>query len=433
MTTNTRPYVRAFLAAVVLAGCAFAPAAAPAAESFAPIDRPGPAPTASEADLQASLACSGNLDNATKTPVLLVPATTVNSRENYGWNYMPYLRELGFPYCTTDLPGELGQNMGDMQVRGDYIAYAIRQMFARAHRRIAILGHSRGGMVMRWALRFWPDTRGMVDDVIGMAGTNHGSAVVPALCVPGCAPALWQQRNNASFYQALNSGQETFAGISYTEIYSHADEFVQPNLSNTGTSSLHTGHGKITNVAVQDICPTDTPDHVLIGTVDPVAAALVLDALTHDGAADPGRIGHAACGRLFMPGVDTATAATNLVDLSARIATQLVLAKHVDAEPPLACYTTPAGCPGQPAAAPSAPSKACTSPRRVRLYLDHLGFHVRQVTVAGKRVRITRRGGRPVAVITLRGRRAGKLRVRITGRTAAGKARHATRTYRTCG
>jgi hypothetical protein len=68
----------------------------------------------------------------------------------------------------------------------------------------------------------------------------------------------------------------------------------------------------------------------------------------------------------------------------------------------------------------------------VRLYLDRLGFRVRKVTVAGKRLRITRRGGRPVVVITLRGRGAGKLRVRLTGRTAAGKARHTTRTYRTC-
>ena len=163
--------------------------------------------------------------------------------------------------------------MGDIQARGDYIAYAIRQMYARGGRRISILGHSQGGMVMRWALRFWPDTRGMVDDVIGMAGTNHGSVIVPALCVPSCAPALWQQRDSANFYAALNSGAETFAGISYTEIYSHTDEFVQPALDDSGTSSLHTGDGRITNVAVQDICPTDSPDHLLVGTLDAVTAA----------------------------------------------------------------------------------------------------------------------------------------------------------------
>jgi phage FluMu protein gp41 len=32
-------------------------------------------------------------------------------------------------------------------------------MYAMARRQIAIIGHSQGGMSMRWPLRFWPDTR----------------------------------------------------------------------------------------------------------------------------------------------------------------------------------------------------------------------------------------------------------------------------------
>jgi hypothetical protein len=31
------------------------------------------------------------------------------------------------------------------------------------------------------------------------------------LCQVGCAPSIWQQRSNAKFIAALNSGQETFA------------------------------------------------------------------------------------------------------------------------------------------------------------------------------------------------------------------------------
>jgi len=396
---------------------------------FAPLDRPGPAPAASAADLKASLVCTGDLDGATKTPVLLVPATTVNSRENYGWNYMPYFRQLGTPYCTTDLPGEHAQNMGDIQLRGDYIAYAIRQMFARANRRVSILGHSQGGMVMRWALRFWPDTRDMVDDVIGMAATNHGSVIVPAMCTPSCAPALWQQRNDANFYKALNSGQETFAGISYTEIYSHSDEFVQPNLDSSGTSSLHTGPGRITNVAIQDVCPLALSEHLLVGTTDPVASALVTDALSHDGPADLARIDRDVCNQRSMPGVDADTGLVSFADASTRVMTQLMNAARVPAEPPLACYTTAAGCPGQQAAAtpPAAKPRICTPPRRVLLRLDRFGFRVTTVTVAGKRLRITRRGGRRVVILDLRRRAGSTVRVRISGR-----ARRATRTYRVC-
>ncbi len=29
--------------------------------------------------------------------------------------------------------------------------------------------HSQGGMIGRWATRFWPDTRQMVDDIVGLA------------------------------------------------------------------------------------------------------------------------------------------------------------------------------------------------------------------------------------------------------------------------
>jgi len=101
----------------------------------------------------------------------------------------------------------------------------------------------------------------MVDDVIGFAGTNHGTTMAHADCPRGCIPANSQQASDSMFIRALNSGQETFGGISYTEVYSHTDEEVQPNNDSNGTSSLHTGNGRITNVAIQDICPADTTEH----------------------------------------------------------------------------------------------------------------------------------------------------------------------------
>ena len=30
-------------------------------------------------------------------------------------------------------------------------------------------------MIPRWALRFWPDTRVMVDHVVGLSPSNHGT------------------------------------------------------------------------------------------------------------------------------------------------------------------------------------------------------------------------------------------------------------------
>lgn len=312
------------------------------ADGYAPVDRPGPALTVP--DLAKSLRCTADVRNATREPVLLTLTTTVDSDQNFGFDYEPLFRGLGIPYCVSDSPVD-PYNMGDMQLRAQYVTYGIREMYRLAGRRIAVMGHSQGGMIMRWSLRFWPDTRGMVDDVIGMAGTNHGSVVVPALCVPDCAPALWQQRANSAFMTALNSGQETFPGISYTEIYSRTDEFVQPNLDDHGTSSLHGGGGKVTNVAVQDVCPLAVPEHLLIGTMDPVTSALAVDALTHSGPADPSRIERAVCGRLLMPGVDPVTGPLTFATLTAQVAAQLtVAARRVPSEPALACYVT-ADCP----------------------------------------------------------------------------------------
>jgi pimeloyl-ACP methyl ester carboxylesterase len=275
--------------------------------------------------------------------VLLTPATTVDSRENYGWNWIRALRAAGYPVCTSDQPGDAAKNMGDMQTRAEYVVHAIRRVRALAGRRIAVVGHSQGGMIMRWALRFWPDTRRMVRDVIGMAATNHGSAIVPALCATPCAPSLWQQRDDSRWTAALNSGQETFPGIDYTEIYSRTDEFVQPNLDDTGTSSLH-GPGRITNVALQDICPTDGSEHLLIGTTNAVAWALGADALAHGGPADPRRVPRSVCAQTWMPGVDPLTGPVSLADAFAQVARQLALAPRVPAEPPLRCYVT-ASCP----------------------------------------------------------------------------------------
>lgn len=345
-------------ALMLMAGTATTASAA----GFAPVDQPGPPLTVPAARLAASLRCQGNVGHAVAEPVLLLPATTVDSAQNYSWNYERALTAAGIPYCTSDSVSD-PYNMDDMQVRAQYVTYDIRRMFAISGRRIAVVGHSQGGMIMRWSLRFWPDTRAMVADVIGFAGTNHGSALIgPVFCLSACAPALRQQAAGSAFNVALNSGQETFPGISYTEIYSHTDEFVQPNLNSSGTSSVHGGGGGITDVALQDVCPLDVSEHLEIGAVDPVAWALALDAITHPGPAAPARIGAGVCSQTFMPGVNPALEPLNLANDSAQVAHELALAPRTSAEPPLDCYVT-ATCTGR-----SAPSlRPSIKPLRVRV------------------------------------------------------------------
>ena len=327
--------MRRALAAAVVVGVLALPAAAGAIE-YAPVEKSGPSLSVLQSELDSSLACQGNLASG-PTPVLLVHGTGSNPKDNFSWNWEPALDDLGIAWCTVALPGN---GMDDIQLGGEYLVNAIRTMHGAAGRRISVIGHSQGGMIPRWSLRFWPDTRPMLDDVIGIAPSNHGTTAGRSTCVPDCAPAFWQQRDDSEFIKALNSYQETFAGISYTQIYTHTDQVVTPNSDDTGSSSLHTGNGQITNVAIQDVCPTDASDHLAIGTVSNTAYALATDALEHAGPSDPSRINAASvCVNPLMPGLsptfpaDAATATANLLQTIATF-------PHVPAEPPLKCYVT---------------------------------------------------------------------------------------------
>jgi pimeloyl-ACP methyl ester carboxylesterase len=327
--------LRRALAIAALGAALILPASAHAI-TYASPDRPGPALSVPRAELDASLTCNGRLSSGAVGPVLLVPGTAYSPKSDFSWNWEPALTRLGISWCVVALPGN---GMGDIQTAAEYVVNAIRTMHAQAGRRISIIGHSQGGMVPRWAFRFWPDTRAMVDDEIGLSPSNHGTLDADPVCIPGCAPAFWQQRDKADFIKALNSYQETFPGISYSVAYTRLDEIVFPNISGQG-SALHGGGGLITNVAIQQICPLDVSDHLAIGTYDPVAYAIAIDALTHPGPDDPSRIGGGVCAQLLMPGVNPATFATDETSSVAEIGATVASYPHVPKEPALRCYVT---------------------------------------------------------------------------------------------
>jgi hypothetical protein len=338
--------VKRTLGLIAAIGAALLVPATASAITYAPVDHPGPPLSVPQSDLNASLTCTGNLAAPGPVPVLLVPSTGSNPPHNFGWNWKPALNNLGIPWCAVTLPDNA---LDDIQVAGEFVVNGIRTMYAAAGRRIAVMGHSQGGMVPRWALRFWPDTRAMVDDQIGFAPSNHGTVDADPACSFPCPAAFWQQQDRAEFIKALNSYQETFPGISYTEIYTHTDQIVVPNFDDTGSSSLHGGGGQIENVAIQDVCPLDLSEHLAVGTMSNVAYSLAIDALEHPGPADPSRIPASVCNQYFMPGVNQATVLTDFASLSTDLAENIANGRKVPAEPALKCYVT-ASC-GQSAVA----------------------------------------------------------------------------------
>lgn len=340
------------------------------ATTYAPVDQPGPPLSVPAAAMAQSLRCSNDLVSAGRAPVLFVTPTLVDPEEAY-FSYERAFDALGIPYCTVRIPFFTTE---DIQVSAEYVVYAIRTIHAETGQRVDILGWSQGGgPEPRWALRFWPDTRPLVAKLIDLEAPNHGTVLLHTLCIgatcinalcPGsCVPALWQQADNSNFTAALNSGQETFPGIAYTNVYSHTSQFVQPNLSDTGTTSLHGGGGSIGNIATQDICPLNIADH-LAYYYDPVAYAIVIDALTHPGPADPGRINRSVCAEISMPYVSPTDIPTYTVHLYNVIFLDRFLHEpHTSSEPPLRCYVT-ASCPAAPRRPANAPARIKHKHRR---------------------------------------------------------------------
>ena len=284
----------------------------------APGDPPYSVPTA---DLAAALSCAGPTPSAHQ-PVLLVHGTGATAEENWGSNYAHVLPQLGYDTCTVALPNRA---LGDIQVSAEYVVYAIRAMYAGYGRKVDVLGHSQGPLEPRWALKWWPSLRSQVDHLVMLAAPNHGTAVANA--VVACSPACLQMRVGSNFLAALNAGDETPDGVSYTSIYSLTDELVQP-AAPRATSALEGA----TNILMQDVCPGRIVEHVQFA-FDAAVFALVMDAFTHPGSdVDPARIDRGVCYQTWFAGVSP--------QLPNDFANGWNGGTLVLAEPPLASYAT---------------------------------------------------------------------------------------------
>ena len=284
----------------------------------------GPALSVQEERLAASLSCPA-MFGADRDPVLLVHGTATNSRDTWSWNYLRALPAMGFGVCTVDLPD---QSLGDIQVAAEYVVHAIRAVAAAAGQPVDVIGHSQGTLEVRWALRWWPGLRRLVNDAVSLAGPHHGATGADQFCTSGsCAPAVQQMRHGARFLRALNAGDETPGELDYTSIYSAHDELVQP----PSTAILD---GAV-NVLVQDLCPGRPVHHV--GVVhDAAVFAVVIDALTRAGPADLSRFDPATCRQAWMPGVEEPFTGNARIYGPAFVAA--VTHPAVAEEPPLAPY-----------------------------------------------------------------------------------------------
>lgn len=311
--------------------------------------------TTAQAKLDAALACTP-FEHPDKPPVLLVHGTFFSGTEQFTLFYTPQLVAMGYDVCIVTYPD---RGLGDLQVSAEYVANALRSIHAQTGRKVAMIGHSQGATMPRWALKFWPTAREAVSDFVLLAGPNHGTTVALGFDVAtnllavlglgelpaGVLPeALYQFAPEANFIAALNAGDETPGSIDYSSIYTQFDELVQP-VAPVPTAALEFGQGnkRVSNILIQDICPGYLTEHGTIGTTDPVAFALAVDAISHDGPADVERAGGPStlCGLLpvDVTALLQAPLVNGLLTIVAEIIATGVPNPHLaTAEPPLMPY-----------------------------------------------------------------------------------------------
>ena len=324
-------------------------------EVTAPAPAPTPAPVVTksltdglltdENTLLAAMKCSGNFGPNAGRTVLMIPAATMTVDSELSWTYIPSLDKLGMPWCAVDLPFK---HTGDLQVAAEYVTYAMRKVNEVTKTPMAIISFSQGGATGRWALKYFPDTRAMVEDYISVAASHHPLLEINLLCTIDaltCVTSFTQISVGSKFMDSLNKGGETFAGIDYTSVYTRTDDVAIPNFDEErGVSSLRTGDGTRVNIATQDVCITNIADHFQAISYDPIPYAIALDALQHSGVASLARLkgqGLGLCTKLAAPGVDLVTLPLNfLTKTMFTFATSVAFMPKASSEPAQRAYVT---------------------------------------------------------------------------------------------
>jgi pimeloyl-ACP methyl ester carboxylesterase len=212
-------------------------------------------------------------------PVILVHGTFGDM--TVSWNSIaPALEQRG--YCVWALDyGNRGT--GEIDRSADQlVAFIAKVRSITGAAKVSMIGHSQGGMLARY-VTVRRGLLGVVDDVIGLAPSSHGTTnpLAGPAGVFGCV-ACQEQQAGSAFMRKVNEPPPEAPGPAwYTTVTTTHDEVVTPYQS----QALAGDHA--TNVILQDRCPADPFEHVTI-VGDPVALQWAINALDRPGAAaDP--------------------------------------------------------------------------------------------------------------------------------------------------
>ncbi|MEU6219772.1 alpha/beta fold hydrolase [Streptomyces sp. NPDC047022] len=234
-------------------------------------------------------------------PVVLVHGTFGNSIDNW-LSLAPYLEARGYCVFSLDygqLPGvPLFYGLGSIAASaGQLQTFVDRVLSATGAAKADVVGHSQGGMMPRYYLKFLGGDA-KVNALVGLAPDNHGTTLdglanlLPYFpgaeeLLSAATPGLADQLVGSAFLTKLNAGGDTVPGVHYTVIATKHDEVVTPY------SSQFLSGSDVHNVLLQNLCSVDLSEHVAIGLIDRIAFHEVANAL------DPAHATATTCASAF--------------------------------------------------------------------------------------------------------------------------------------
>ncbi|MFD4603204.1 esterase/lipase family protein [Streptomyces sp. NPDC058464] len=234
-------------------------------------------------------------------PVILVHGTLGNSVDNW-LSLAPYLEGRG--YCVFSLDyGQLDgvpvfYGLGPIDKSAEQLsAFVDKVLAATGAAKADLVGHSQGGMMPRYYLRFLGGAA-KVNALVGLAPDNHGATIsgltnlLPYFpgaedLIKATTPGLADQIPGSAFLTKLNAGGDTVPGVHYTVIATKYDEVATP------WQSQYLSGSDVHNVLLQDLCSLDFSEHVAIGLFDRIAFHEVANAL------DPAHAATTTCASAF--------------------------------------------------------------------------------------------------------------------------------------
>ncbi|MEV3854224.1 alpha/beta fold hydrolase [Streptomyces sp. NPDC050095] len=282
-------------------------------------------------------------------PVVLVHGTAANSLSS--WSALaPVLRKEGYCAYAKHIGGKPNDPMQAMEAvdkTSKQLAAFVDEVLAKTRtKQVDMVGYSQGGGVLpRYYLKYDGGTdatdpsRNKVGKLIGISPSNHGTSATGFATLARMlnlinpvgkllGQAIPDQTECSDLNAKLDEGGDTLPGVTYTNVTTVADNVVTPYTNQflrekaAPDASLNQGrercrgkkmpplappviskpeggivapaaHSQITNILLQDVCPTDRSGH-LRHPYSPTTIQLTLNAL------DPAHAKPAPC-RIVLP------------------------------------------------------------------------------------------------------------------------------------